>query len=394
MKGDAKYYGIIVLVFLVLFGAEYVSDGPVEYDKSLSYRDKNPYGSEVLNKLMPEIFGNKNIEHSNLTLYELEYDLGMDVNLLIMAENFLAGEEDIDVLLEQVFLGMDALIIAENMFYLEDSLKFTLRVNELPFMLSADNDTATLSFTNSALPGQDFKYKKDAINSYFDDIELPYEVIAENASGDPVAIRIKQGMGSLILCATPIAFTNTYLFLEDNHQFASTILSFLPEKDLIWTEYYQLGRQESGSSLRVLLTSPPLRLATTVAIGAILLFMLFEAKRKQRVIPVIKPLANTTLEFIGTIANLYLRKKDHKDIAQKRIQYFQEYIHTHYFMSFKTFDEHFFEKLAAKSGNSVVDVKKLFDLINRLKESSKVSENDLKELSEKIEAFYGRNQRK
>ena len=394
MKGDAKYYGIILLVFLLLFGAEYFGDGPVKYDTSLSYRDKDPYGTEVLNRLMPEIFGDKNIEHNNLTLYELEYDLGTDVNLLIMAENFVAGEEDISVLLEQVLLGMDALIIAENMFSLEDTLNFDLRANEMPFMLSADNDTSTLSFTNSALPNQSFRYKKDAINSYFDDIELPYEVIAKNVNGDPVAIKINQGEGNLILCATPLAFTNNYLFLEENYQFASTMLSFLSEKDLIWTEYYQLGREESGSSLRVILSTPSLKLATIVTIAAILLFMLFEAKRKQRVIPVIKPLANTTLEFIGTIANLYLRKKDHKDIAQKRIQYFQEYIHTHYFMSFKRFDQDFFEKLAAKSGNTVVEVKKLFDLIKKLKDSSWVSENDLKELSEKIEAFYGRNQRK
>ena len=391
MKGDLKYYLLIVLVFLLLFAAESSSDGPVEYETTLAHDDKDPYGAQVLNDLMPEILGDNEIYYNRFTLYELEYDFTPGVNLLIIAEFFGAGEEDIEVLLDNVSRGMNALVVAENMPYLEEELDFDTDYDQFSYMISADQDSSTLSFVNSRLPDQDFKYKRDAINSYFDEVkDLSYEVIAKNKDGKPIAIRVKRGEGALILCSTPLAFTNNYMFFEDNHEFVSTMLSFLPERDLIWTEYYQLGRVEADTRMRVILNTPPLRLAYFITIAAVLLFMLFEAKRKQRIIPIVKPLSNTTLEFIGTIANLYLRKKDHTDIALKRIQYFQEYIHTHYFMSFKKFDEHFFEKLAAKSGNSVVDVKKLFELIRKIKDSKRVSMNELKQLSDKIEAFYGR----
>lgn len=391
MKGDGKYYALIIGVFLIVFLASYFKEDPTNYTHTFSHKDKNPYGGYVLNELMPDIFGDSKVEHVNRTLYEIEDDLRPDMNLLIIADYMNAGQEDIGVMLEAVDKGMNALIISQGAYMLADTLGFEFDTNEFNYMMNANQDSSMVSFLNSRMPSGEFKYKRDAISHFFDDLDsLSYATIAQNLGENPVAIMVAHGRGNIILCSTPLAFTNDYLFFENNHEYVSAILSFLPKRDMIWSEYYQLGREETKTPLKVVLTSPSLKLAYTLIMVAILLFMIFEAKRKQRIIPVVKPLANTTLEFIGTIANLYLRKKDHWDIAQKRIQYFQEYIQGRYFMSFKKFDEHFFQKLAAKSGNDVVEVKKLFDLIQRVKSSGTVNETELKTLSDKIEAFYGR----
>jgi hypothetical protein len=391
MKGDGKYYALIIGVFLIVFLASYFKEDPTNYTHTFSHRDKNPYGGYVLNELMPDIFGDSKVEHVNRTLYEIEDDLGPDKNLLVIADYMNAGQEDIDVLLEAVDEGMNALIISQGSYLLADTLGFEFDTNEFNYMINANQDSSMVSFVNSGMPSGEFKYKRDAISHFFDDLDsLSYGTIARNLGENPVAIKVAYGKGNIILCSTPLAFTNDYLFFDNNHEYVSAILSFLPKRDIIWSEYYQLGREETRTPLKVVLTSPSLKLAYMLVVVAILLFMIFEAKRKQRIIPVVKPLANTTLEFIGTIANLYLRKKDHWDIAQKRIQYFQEYIQGRYFMSFKKFDEDFFQKLAAKSGNDVVEVKKLFDLIQRVKASGTVNETELKTLSDKIEAFYGR----
>lgn len=50
--------------------------------------------------------------------------------------------------------------------------------------------------------------------------------------------------------------------------------------------------------------------------------MVFTAKRRQRVIPVVNPPANQTLRFTQLIGNLYYQKKDYKDILQKKYLYF------------------------------------------------------------------------
>lgn len=394
MKGDGKYYALIVLVFLVLFGIEYTQEEPTNYIHTFSHKDKKPYGGFVLREMMSDILGDVEVYNVNLTLYEIEHDLSPDKNLLIIADNMSAAEEDVNVLLSAVDAGMDAMIVSQSMWALADTLGFDTEYNQFSYLINADQDTTSISFVNSKMPGGEFRYKKDVLTYYLSDLEdLEYDLIAQDEDRNPLAIRVKIGRGNLYLCTTPLAFTNNYLFFEKNHQYVSSLLSFFSKKDLIWSEYYQLGRLEVRTPLRVVLTSPPLKLAYTVTIVAVLLFMIFEAKRKQRIIPIIKPLTNTTLEFIGTIANLYLRKKDHSDIAQKRIQYFLEYIHNHYFLNFKRFDRDFFERLAAKSGNDVVEVKKLFDLIQRIKEQDRVSEEELKLLSDKIEAFYGRKHR-
>ena len=51
-------------------------------------------------------------------------------------------------------------------------------------------------------------------------------------------------------------------------------------------------------------------LARQFVFFSLLLFMRFNARRKQRPIPIIEPLKNSTVEFTHTIANLYLKEKE------------------------------------------------------------------------------------
>jgi hypothetical protein len=391
MKGDAKYYAIIIGVFLLLFVANRFKDEPTDYTHTFSHKDKNPYGSYLLKELMPDLFDDHEVESLNMTLYEIEERLTPDKNLLIIADNMYGGAEEIEVLLNAVNEGMNAMIVANTAYSLTDTLGISVEFNSLGFLVNANQDSTYLKFASRDLPQDHYQFKSDVASHNFSDLDsLDYGLIAVNASGDPMAIKVPHGKGNIILATTPMVFTNDYFFYENNHEYAATLLSYLPKKDMIWSEYYQLGRIEVSTPLRVILQAPALKLAYTLTIVALLLFMIFEAKRKQRIIPIVRPLANTTLEFIGTITNLYLRKKDHLDIALKRIQYFQESIQARYFMNFKKLNDEFFEKLAAKSGNEVRDVKELFDLIQRIKERETVSEQELKSLSDKIEAFYGR----
>ena len=54
--------------------------------------------------------------------------------------------------------------------------------------------------------------------------------------------------------------------------------------------------------------------------------MIFNAKRRQRVVPIINPLPNTTLDFTKTIGNLYYQEGNHQNIVDKKIIYFLEKI--------------------------------------------------------------------
>ena len=120
----------------------------------------------------------------------------------------------------------------------------------------------------------------------------------------------------------------------------------------------------------------------------LLFFMIFEAKRKQRIIPIIKPLTNTTLEFVSTIGNLYYQRGDHKNIADKKIQFFFDYIHSNYFMSTAQRDETFSSVLARKSGVKEQTVKSLLEMIHEILSRNTISQDELKSLNKLLEHFY------
>ena len=160
---------------------------------------------------------------------------------------------------------------------------------------------------------------------------------------------------------------------------------------MYWTEYYQLGRMEAGTPLRFILTNEPLSWAYYMLIFSILLFMLFEAKRKQRIIPIITPLSNTTLEFVATIGNLYYQRSDHKNLADKKIQYFFDQIRSHYYLNANCRDEHFISSLSGKSANTIESVRSLINLIDRLLMTTHVGKEELLTLNKELEKFWKQN---
>ena len=115
--------------------------------------------------------------------------------------------------------------------------------------------------------------------------------------------------------------------------------------------------------------------------------MIFEMKRRQRIIPVIQPLANTSLEFVSTIGNLYYQNKEHKNIAEKKILFFLEQIRTRYYLSTSKVDSAFIETLSKKSGRSVEEVSNLFGTIDKIRGSASITAEQLIELNRQIERF-------
>jgi len=115
--------------------------------------------------------------------------------------------------------------------------------------------------------------------------------------------------------------------------------------------------------------------------------MVFEAKRKQRVIPILPPLPNTSLEFVTTIGNLYYRNGNHKDIADKKIAFLLEQIRTRYKLRTNELDEAFFEALSSKSGKDIGEIRRLFRTIGFIQSMRLISPGQLMDLNEKIECF-------
>src|SRR6185437_7787947 len=97
-----------------------------------------------------------------------------------------------------------------------------------------------------------------------------------------------------------------------------------------WDQYYSVGREDDGSTMRVFLRNTRLRWAFYIAFFGLILFVLYEMKRRQRIIPVIEPLENSTISFVNVVGQVYYEQHDNVNIGNKKIQYFLEHLRTQY----------------------------------------------------------------
>ena len=396
MKKDLKYYGILLLALLLFIFYELNKPKELSWQVTLSKRDKNPYGTYVLNDLLPQIIKQEEIIHSNKTLFELAEE-GNAESLLILCQTFAPDKADFNALFEMLDAGANV-FVASSAFGGKFRDTLNLQVSNIILndslanlgmtYLKALEDSTPVHFVNPHLGGSKYYYKKRTVTQYFSSIDtLQTRVVAKNKNGNPVLITTDWGKGKIILSTLPLCFTNYYMLWGRNHEFASSALSYLPEDNLIWTEYYQLGRQESGSPLRFVLSNESLRWTYYITLLTLLVFVFFEMKRRQRIIPIIKPPENTTLEFAETVGNLYYNHGDHLNLARKKILFFKEQIRTRYYVQTNVLDDDFYRELSNKTGQDPETVKSLFQYITEIESRGRISEAELFDLSKKLDEF-------
>ncbi|MGC3944166.1 MAG: DUF4350 domain-containing protein [Chryseolinea sp.] len=387
MTRDWKYILYISLAIGVFVILKMMS--PKQYNWTITYsaEDKNPFGGYALNQLLRTHV--PSLKHSYKTLYELKDSIKTTSSVFVVSESFAPGEEDAIALLDHVHAGGRAFVSARHFSgTFADTLK--LKVDPGDFVQGKDSSSLRLVASNMDTVSS-FFYEERRIDGYFRNFDTTRTtVISVNEEVFPVTIRMKWGKGDLILNSTPIMFTNMFLLAGDNHKFVSSQLSYLPDTELTWTEYYQLGRREISTPLRFILLNEPLAWAYYVSVISLLAFMLFEMKRRQRIIPVIKPLGNTTLEFVATIGDLYYQNGDHRNIADKKVIYFLEYVRTKFSLSTNQLDPAFASALAKKSGRDEKDISKLLWAINEVKTRPVITSDHLIELNSRLESFYNR----
>lgn len=143
----------------------------------------------------------------------------------------------------------------------------------------------------------------------------------------PVAVSVPYGKGEVILVSSPLLFTN-YGMLEGNTSvYIFRLMSYLADLPVYRTEAYvktDAMLVAEQSPFREFIKRPPLRWALYLALLGVVLFMIFTARRRQRVIPIMSKPANRSLEFIQLIGTLYYQRKDHVDLVRKKFKLFAE----------------------------------------------------------------------
>ncbi len=381
-------FGIALLGIVI---TELVRPKPIDWRASYTYVDKIPFGGFVLFEEVSSLFKNAEIEKIDKDPYVFLTDSTYAQNsaYVFINDEVFFDNRQVDEILKYVENGNTVFVSSRSVSYiLRDSLHIDSSANYNILEEELHPKFFSPSLKQDSLPA----FKKGVFKAYFVEIDtLKTTALGYYDSKNPKLeelnyVKVNYGKGKFLLHNLPEAFSNYYL-LKDNEQYAANVLSYIDTDKIYWDEYLKSGRKVVTSPMRFILDQAPLTWAYYVLIGGLLIFVLFKGKRQQRIVEVMEPLENTSVEFTKTIGDLYFQHKDFSNIIAKKITYFLETLRSKYFLTTNDFTEDFIKKLALKSGNTFEKTQKLMHLIKHLKEKSVHSEADLLELNKQIEAF-------
>jgi len=149
-----------------------------------------------------------------------------------------------------------------------------------------------------------------------------FEVIVRDDDNNPLAVRAFIGRGELIIVSNPLMFTNYGILDRQNASYAFRLLNYLDDLPISRVEAYGYHTDAPLTPMRYILSVAPLRWALYTTIALIIFFMIFTARRRQRIIPVVVTPPNRTLAFMQLISNLYCQKHDNAEILRMKYTYF------------------------------------------------------------------------
>ncbi len=404
-KADRKYVALLVGLVGLLLLAEYYAPKALDWRRTYDRNDKIPYGNFLLYNLLPSFF-NAEVKPQAQTLYETAQEVkGQETEGLwcIVTEKFTPDSLDTNALLQIVNAGGE-IFIASTWFseYFADTLhlgtsrSFSFFLNggeDEEDIHAVDSVAARLLHPSFQADSALYYFRKGTTSFYFDQYTRDSSIVlGETTNGYANFIKIPFGEGNIWLHANPLIFTNYNMVQPHTREYIERVLSHLPQKPTLWwDEYYQSGRNELRTPLRFILQNEPLRWGYYTLLLTLLIFILFQGKRRQRIIPIVLPPVNTSLEFVETIGQLYFQQKNHTDLAKKKILFFKEYLRTYFYIGTTTLGEIQATKVSARAQLSQEQVSRLFEQINRLENQKNISEAELSSLSEAIERFRNRS---
>ncbi len=399
-----KSFYIIGLVILILSSC--TGNKRTNWWENYQERSKDPFGTYIFANELQNLF--KYNEFTVLEVSAYDYFIANAVTIeneanYVCVKNYAYQLDELTTkkILDFVAVGND-MFLSLRYFNssLTEALDFEVKdLDEEKYSikeLKKLNDTLYLN--NDVFEKKEFYYDRNIRRSYFQSIDTNKTTILGTQKIDSLGqkanfIKIKHGKGNVFLHTQPIAFTNYYL-LKENVAYVENIFSYLPDRSILLdtqtkqSRYKNNPRDRRKSALQFFYSRPTLKWALYVAFFALLLFLFLNARRKQRAIPELKPLKNSTQDFTHTIANLYLKEENHKNLVTKKIIYFLEKVRTKYHLDTQNLNSAFITKLAAKSGNTEHTTRYLINTITTINKRSECSQDELIRLNAMIENFF------
>jgi hypothetical protein len=389
------FFGLVIIVAALVY-LETSKPEPINWFPSYTTSAKIPLGTYVLDELLADKLEDRYVK-TNITPFEKFRDNSFKGTYFFVNDDVSFESAEVNKLLDWVEKGNTVFVSANYHSYnLLDTLKLAMRNDWISGRLASE---PLLNLTNPKLRSSEpYHIEHEFTVRYFEEIDTLNQIALGVAQiyndtlemTDPKINFIKApvGEGAIYLHAQPEIFSNYFLLWEDHAEHTENVLSYINNEDTFYYDnHYKSGKPVNLSPLYILLNNKYLKWSYYFVLIAAVLYVIFEGKRKQRSIAVVKPPKNQTYEYTRTIAGMYLDRKEYHDVARKQISLFMDYIRTHYRIPTNVINSKFFNTVASRSGNTFEDTKELFIYTEKINTQPTISKQELKELHHKIETF-------
>lgn len=395
---EKKSFYIISIIFLYsCIGCK--KDALPDLTETYGYTQTKPFGTLVAKKIIDRSFPGRQLQLNRQAFSQFQARFNDTSSIYFcISRNLLVSQDDAQAMIDYVYLGNTLFISSAN---LDTGLLYKLfctqmKADNLPDLDQPNYMLSSVSLVQEINPLDSFIYYYKPFANYFSGIRANNSrIIGYNNSKKPNSFIMYFGKGRLILHCDPRAFSNYFLLSDNNHRYLQQLLQLTGESPskIYWDDYYwshdiPLQGDKSFSTFSEIMKYPALAGALWILVFLLSLYVLFNSKRKQNIIPVIKPNENSSIAFTETIARLYMQQKDNKNIADKMITYFNEYVRKSYFLTANATNTDFISALSRKSGVSFEQTTSLFDAIKEVNNSIDVDDHQLLLLNEHLQKFY------
>lgn len=377
---------------------------------SLWRNDKIPYGTYYAFKNMVHLFPYSDISINKISPVKRGLGYSGDSKkdsiegrdrrsaFVVFTPGFKPDEQELDELFKYVTAGNHLFISTfdPGQAFL-DSLKLTLG-NASSLYNFGDSLVVDLQVKGDS----QFVYPGKKLDNFFKTYDTSItNVLGYDGDGHPNFVQFNfKGEGSLVLHLAPLAFSNFFLLHKNNSTYYEQALSIIPNdiEKVYWDDYYryyEYGRKKGSeggknifSKLGVIMKDEILRWSLFLTVILFALIYLFESKRKQRVIPVIQPLKNASVDFVKTIGRLYYQQKDNSDLAKKMSTYFSDHLRTHYNLHLGFHEQDLARRVSIKTGFSREELARIISTFQLAIAGLNIDDEQLLELNQSLEKFY------
>ena len=345
----SRIYILCILVFLALvFVVQYRMPRRFNWQESFSPYSTQPFGCKIFDNVLASTLPN-GYEVTEKTFYQLKND-SVETFRTVIVHNHRRSFSDLDIesMLKMAERG-DKIVLIGNDF--QHEINDTLGVSTIVDWQSKLPDFGNVKGDYFRTPlilwvrweGDSVAYDSRVFEGYpklleyyividtdSDAVKREHKPLAISPKGEnwKVVLEIPVGKGSIYLVSAPLLFTNYGILDDECRDFVMRVLTQVADRPVVRTTAYlpNIGKytEEEQSPLRYFLAQPPLRWTIYLTMLTVIVFMVFTARRRQRVIPIVKEPENRNREFVGLIATLYEQRRDYRDLVLKKFTYFAE----------------------------------------------------------------------